>query len=766
VVGGDAEVRRAAVEHPEHGSDDTADGRDLAALVVAGARHRVEVSEELVGPVQQVNLQRVSFYLRYHADVLFLRLRRRLRRDAIAGVAIAWVGVVLTRGAADDVGWPVNGGIDNIRYSSLKQITRDNVARLQVAWTYDSHDSFTASEMQSNPIVVNGVLYATTPTLKVVAVDAATGKEVWKFDPSGGANSTARFRHRGVTVHKDRVFVTYRSFLYALDIKTGQPMPSFGTNGRIDLREGLDQPAARLSVSASTPGTIFEDMIIMGSSVPETLPGSPGHIRAFDVNTGKLRWIFHTIPKPGEFGYDTWPPDAYQLSGGANAWAGVTVDTKNALVFAATGSASFDFYGVTRHGDNLFADCVIALDARTGTRVWHFQGIRHDVWDWDFPAAPSLVTVTRQGRKVDAVAQITKYGYVYVLDRKTGTPLFPVAMRKVPASTIDGESLATEQPYPTLPEPFARQGLTEDMLTTRTPEAHADVLARFRAYSKGFFAPPSKEGTIVFPGFDGGAEWGGAAFDPDTALFYVNSNEMPWIIKLIANNDTALYNSKCATCHREDRKGGATGPSLENIGSRMSRDEIAALIRQGTGRMPGFPDMGARNINDVVDFLITGVDKGADPTLLADPSRLKYRSDGESIFLDPDGHPAITPPWGTLNAIDLNSGRIRWKIPFGEFPKLAAQGLTNTGSDNYGGPIVTASGLLFIGATNFDRKFHAYDKLTGKLLWDTTLPAAGNATPSTYMLNGRQYVVIACGGGKNGAPSGSSIVAFALPTSR
>jgi quinoprotein glucose dehydrogenase len=662
-----------------------------------------------------------------------------------------------------DTDWPMHGGLDNIRYSSLTQITRDNVTKLQVAWTYDSHDAFKGSEMQSNPVVVGGTLYATTPTLKVIALDAATGREIWKFDPGGGATGAARFRHRGVTVHKDRVFVTYRSFLWALDRTTGTPIASFGSNGRVDLREGLDQPAEKLTVSASTPGVVFEDLLIMGSSVPETLPGSPGHIRAFDVTTGKVRWIFHTIPKPGELGYDTWPRDAYKLEGGANAWAGVTIDAKNAMVFAATGSASFDFYGVTRHGDNLFADCVLALDARTGRRVWHFQGVKHDVWDWDFPAAPNLVTVTRAGRRIDAVAQITKYGYVYLFERRTGQPLFPIEYRKVPPSAIDGERLAERQPYPVKPPPFARQELTEGMLTNRTPEAHAAVLAQFRRMSKGFFAPPSLDGTIVFPGFDGGGEWGGAAFDPDTALLYVNSNEMPWIVKLIPNNDTSLYNSKCATCHREDRHGSPQAPALVGIGERMSRDDIAKIIREGTGRMPGNPDMGGRNINDLVEFLVTGRDKGRDPDVTKDPAWLKYRSDGESLFRDPDGYPPITPPWGTLNAIDLDAGTIRWKIPFGEFPDLAAAGLTNTGSDNYGGPVVTGGGLLFIGATNFDRKFHAYDKLTGRLLWETMLPAAGNATPSTYMLNGRQYVVIACGGGKNGAPSGSAIVAFALP---
>ena len=659
--------------------------------------------------------------------------------------------------------WPINGGPGNARFSPLAQITKDNVTQLEVAWTYESGDHFTASEMQSNPVVVDGVLYVTTPTLQVAAVNAVTGQQLWKHDPSGGTSARTRFRHRGVAVHADRVLVTYRNFLIALDKTTGLPISSFGTAGRVDLREGLGKLAAGLSVSASTPGVVFEDLLILPSSVPETLPGTPGHIRAFDWKTGQQRWIFHTIPQPGEPGYETWPADAYLLAGGANAWAGVTVDPALGLLFAATGSASFDFYGPTRTGDNLYADTVLALDARTGKHVWHFQGVRHDLWDWDFPAPPTLVTVTRDGKKVEAVAQVTKFGDTFVLDRRTGKSLFPIEDRPVPASTVDGEFASPTQPRPLRPAPFARQGLTEDMLTRRTPEAHAAVLARFKTMKSGMFAPPSREGTIVFPGFDGGAEWGGVAFDEGSGLLFVNSNEMPWIVKLIPNNDTSLYNSKCATCHREDRTGTPAAPSLVNIGARLSRDETAAIVRQGTGRMPAFPDMGARNITDVAEFLITGKDKGDDPALLKDPARLKYRSDGESIFLDPDGYPAVSPPWGTLNAIDLNTGDMRWRIPLGEVPALAASGLKNTGSDNYGGPVVTASGLLFIGATNFDKKFRAFDTRTGALLWETTLPAAGNATPSIYMVDGKQYVVIACGGGKNGAPSGSSIVAFALP---
>jgi quinoprotein glucose dehydrogenase len=675
------------------------------------------------------------------------------------------IGLALVaRGA--DVEWPINGGAGNIRYSPLTQITPANVTRLSLAWSFDSHDEFKDSEMQSNPIVVGGVLYATTPKMRVIALNAETGREIWNFDPNNGQPVTRRFRHRGVTLYRDRVFFTYRNYLYALDKQTGKPLESFGDNGRIDLRQGLGRPAESLTVSASSPGAIFEDMIILGSTVPETLPGSPGHIRAFDVRTGKLRWIFHTIPHPGELGYDTWPPEAYKVSGGANAWSGLSVDGKLGMVFAATGSASFDFYGANRHGDNLFADCVLALDAHTGKRVWHFQAVHHDVWDYDFPAAPSLVTINRNGRKVEAVAQITKTGFVYLFNRRNGEPLFPIEERKVPVSSMDGEKLSPTQPYPVKPPPFARQILTEDMLTTRTPESHSAVLEAFRKLSsRGLFDPPSLQGTIVFPGFDGGGEWGGAAFDPETSLLYVNSNEMPWLVRLVRRDQKSAYASNCASCHRADLEGTPpTFPSLVDIAKRRSRQEIAAIIREGAGRMPGFAALGNETISDIVDFLTTGKNSAGNPTAAAqDPNWLKYRNDGYPIFLDPDGYPAITPPWGTLNAIDLDKGEIRWKIPFGEFPDLAAKGIKNTGSDNYGGPVVTASGLLFIGATNFDKKFHAYDKLTGKLLWEAELPAAGNATPSIYEINGREYIAIVCGGGKNNAPSGGSIVAFALP---
>jgi quinoprotein glucose dehydrogenase len=671
---------------------------------------------------------------------------------------------LLAQGCSKSGDWPIYGGTtDNTRYSTLDQISPANVKQLKVAWTYDTHDAFQGSEFQPNPIVIDGVLYATTPKLRVVALDAATGREIWTFDPNKIDPKTGRFRHRGVTVYRDRVFVTHRNNLWALDRKTGTPIPTFGDSGRVDLRKGLDRPYESQSVSASTPGVMFEGLYIVGSSVSESLPSSPGDIRAYDAMTGKMQWIFHTIPRPGEFGYDTWPPDAYKVSGGANAWSGLTVDHKLGIVYGATGSAAFDFYGGNRTGDNLFANSVIALDARTGKRVWHFQTVKHDLWDMDLPSPPALVTVRRDGRSIDALAQITKTGFVFVFDRKTGQPLFPIEYRSVPASTLDGEQASPTQPIPVQPPPFVRQALTEDMLTNRTPEAHASALRTFRAHKyAGMFQPPSADGSIVFPGYDGGGEWGGPAFDPETGLLYVNANEMGWLLRMMPREDHSLYKAQCASCHGDNLKGGSMAPSLLGVAQRHSREELATIIRQGTGRMPGFTEMlDGGTINDLVNFLVTGKDVAE--TATTNPNYLKFRNNGYPIFLDHDGYPGISPPWGTLNAIDLNSGEIRWKIPFGEYPKLAAQGIRNTGTDNYGGPVVTKNGLLFIGATTYDKKFHVFDKRTGELLWEAELPASGNATPSLYMVNGKEYVVIAAGGGKNGAPSGGTFVAFSLP---
>jgi quinoprotein glucose dehydrogenase len=448
----------------------------------------------------------------------------------------------------------------------------------------------------------------------------------------------------------------------------------------------------------------------------------------------------------------------------------MAVDSERGLVFAPTGSAASDFYGADRHGDNLFANALLALKAETGERVWHFQTIRHDLWDRDHPAPPSLVRVLRGGKFVDAVAQVTKSGHVFVFDRATGKPLFPVEERAAHASDVDGEQAARMQPLPVKPPPFARQVLTEDMLTKRTPEANKWAVEQFRKVrSKGQFVPPSREGTIIFPGFDGGAEWGGQAFDPETGLFYVNSNEMAWILRLVprpipgtATSAKALYEENCASCHKSDMKGSPPEfPGLVDIGRKLKEPEIANLVRTGAGRMPGFDHLGRPAIQAISRYVLTGKDTAASATGYV--NRLQYTHDGYNRFLDPDGYPAIEPPWGTLNAIDLDGGAIKWTIPFGEYPELAEKGMRNTGTENYGGPVVTAGGVLFIGATNHDRKFRAFDKMTGKLLWETTLPASGNATPAVYEVNGKQYVVIACGGGKSGRPSGGSYVAFSLP---
>jgi quinoprotein glucose dehydrogenase len=674
------------------------------------------------------------------------------------------------------------GGPENLHYSSLDQITRGNARQLEVAWRFDSGDEFPGSEMQCNPIIVDGVMYATTPKLRLVALNAEDGKLLWSFDPNEGKRPLGKMRNRGVMYWEDgadrRIYFGFRHWLYAIDAKTGRPANGFGEGGRIDLREGFEgrDPQA-ITISNTTPGAVYKDMLIIGALTSEALPAAPGDIRAFDARTGRQRWSFHTLPHPGEFGYDTWPKDAWRYSGGANNWSGIVVDQNRGLVFAPTGSAAFDFYGANRHGDNLFANTLLCLDANTGKRVWHFQAIKHDVWDRDFPSAPQLVTVKRNGRAVDAVAQITKSGHVYVFERATGKPLFPIETREVAASGIDGELLSKTQPLPSLPPPFARQVLTEDLLTTRTPEARQAALDRFRKIrSRGQFEPPSFEGTIVFPGFDGGGEWGGAGFDPETGLLYVNSNEMAWILRLVERptpkptelSGRGLYEQNCASCHGKDLRGSPPEfPALLSLGKKYSDADVRTVIRQGMGRMPGFSRIGAEPIRAIADYLLTGKDapaivaEGAAPAK-ASPMDLKYTMDGYDKFLDPDGYPAIAPPWGTLNAIDLNQGKIVWKIPFGEYPELAAKGMKNTGSENYGGPIVTKSGLLFIGATNYDKKFHVFDSRTGELLWETELPAAGNATPAMYEINGRQFVVIAAGGGKSKDPSGGSYIAFAL----
>jgi quinoprotein glucose dehydrogenase len=665
--------------------------------------------------------------------------------------------------------WPVYGGApENNHYSSLAQINRGNVKQLGVAWSFDTGEE---GGLQTSPIIVDGVLYGITPTQKVFALNAATGALLWKFDSGLRGTQPDRGLAYWSAGNDKRILVGVMHFLYALDASTGKPVPSFGQAGHVDLREGLGrEPASAQSISLTSPAVIYRDLVIVGGRNPETLPAPPGDIRAFDVRSGKLRWSFHTIPHPGEFGYNTWPKNAWKSSGAANNWAGMSLDSASGILYVPTGSAAFDFYGANRLGDDFFADCLIALNAETGKRLWHFQGVRHDLWDRDFPAPPVLLTVKRSGKSIDAVAQTSKHGFVYLFDRTNGSPLFPIAYRNYPSSDIPGERAALQQGLPTKPAPFSRQTLTEDLLTNRTAAAHQLALEKFRTFrNDGQFVPFSiGKDTVVFPGFDGGAEWGGAAVDPETSIIYINANDIAWTGALAKNihEDTtkSLYMSQCSICHADNRAGSPPStPSLLGVSERLSPQAIAATIQDGKGRMPGFPNLSGEQIYALVDFLSTGESKEL-AGIVPESAEIPYHLTGYKRFLDQEGYPAVAPPWGTLNAIDLNTGEYAWKIPLGEYPELAAQGLKNSGTENYGGPIVTAGGLLFIGATNFDKKFRAFDKSTGALLWEASLPFSGNAAPATYQINGRQFVVIAAGGGKDSrSRSGGVYVAFALP---
>jgi quinoprotein glucose dehydrogenase len=691
----------------------------------------------------------------------------------VVGLAVAVVDSQTPPGAASYTTWSAYGGTpDQARYSSLAKIDRSNVARLAVAWTYDSGET---GGLQTQPIVADGVLFAYTPTHKTFALRAATGEHLWTFDPKIEGRGPNRGVMYWASGDERRVFAAVDQFLYALDARTGQPIATFGDNGRIDLRQNLGRPPEAQSVRLTSPGVVYKDTLIIGGRVSERLPASPGDVRAYDVRTGRLKWSFHTIPHPGEPGYETWSKDSWTINGGANNWPGMALDQARGIVYVPTGSAAADFYGGNRLGDNLYANCLLALNAETGERIWHFQFVRHDIWDRDPPSPPSLVTLRQGGRSIDAVVQTTKHGFVFVFDRTNGKPLFPIEYRKFPASTLKGEQAADTQPIPTKPRAFARQALSESLLTTRTPEAHEWALNAFRQFQNGGLFVPLTVGTatVVFPGFDGGAEWGGSAVDPSTGLLYVNANDLAWTGAMAptesgASGGRSLYLQQCAACHRDDRSGTPPAiPSLVGVADRKTRPQIESIIQRGAGRMPGFPSLTPEAVDSLVEFLTTGADKPRTGSAAASAPgvALPYRFTGYQKFLDPDGYPAVAPPWGTLSAIDLNTGDYAWQIPLGEYPELVARGMKNTGTENYGGPIVTAGGLVFIGATNFDRKFRAFDKATGALLWETTLPFSGNATPATYEVDGRQYVVIAAGGGKDNRTkaSGGTYVAFALP---
>lgn len=688
--------------------------------------------------------------------------------------------------------WKVYGGSnENIKYSSLHQIDTSNVHQLKVAWVYHSENNDTSRYgiMECNPVIIDNTLYGVSPKMKLFALDAATGREKWHFDPSDSLVNKTWYRNsvnmnRGVSYWSEdndkRIIYTVGPIAFAVNAETGKLVTSFGKDGGIDLRKGLGRDEKELSISPTSPVMVYKNLFIASGAVNET---TPGHIRAFDIRTGKQKWIFHTVPYPGEPGFETWDDKtAYKRMGSANAWSGFSMDSDRGLLFAGIGSPTNDFYGGDRSGNGLYGNSILALDAATGKLKWHFQAVHHDVWDMDISSPPALVSLNRNGKRVDAVVQTTKTGHIFVFERTTGKPLFPVVERPVPTNGAAlGENLSPTQPFPVLPKPFVRTILTEkDLNRLGSESSYQDIKQRFKTYrSEGVYTPPTEKGTVILPGYDGGANWGGPAVDPETGILYINANEMAWVLNLVKDTSAnkkgmtnlqaaaLLYNKNCMGCHGPERLGSGDYPSLIGAGKKYTLSAFSELLSTGRRMMPGFGHL-SKDEKTALAAMILDMKPQQDkpykgPVIEKDhTSKPSYTFTGYNKFLTKDGYPAISPPWGTISAINLNTGKYEWKVPFGEFEELNRKGIPVTGRENFGGPVVTAGGLLFIGASA-DGHFRAIDKKTGKTLWKTKLPAAAMSTPAIYAIDGKQYVVIASGGGKSGGKSSDAYIAFTLP---
>jgi quinoprotein glucose dehydrogenase len=667
------------------------------------------------------------------------------------------------------------GSSDSAQYSALEQINKSNVKRLELMWFYPAGNN--GAEFGFNPIVVDGLMYVLGKNSAIVALEAATGKEVWVHQ----VNSTL-IAHRGINYweSKDRsdrrLLLLADNYLQALDARTGKEITSFGDNGRVDLRLGLGRdPKTITLIQSFSPGRVFENLVILGSATGEEYDSPPGDLRAYDVLTGKMVWIFHTVPHPGERGYDTWPKEAWRRIGGVNTWGEISIDEKRGIAYFPLGAPTYDFYGGDRKGANLFADCLLALDARTGKYLWHFQFVHHDLWDYDPAAAPKLISVRHEGKMVDAVAEPTKHGFLFVYDRVTGKPLWPIEERSVPKSDVPGEEAWPTQPFPTAPPPFARQKFTADEINPYIADAAERAKWRdtvLSARNEGLFTPPGFRNTIEMPGNSGGANWGASAIDPGSGMIYVESKDSPTMLKLEGKppkvdldafgsperQGRVVYVQHCQMCHGPERNGSPPAvPSLVNVVTRLGTDRIRSILRVGAPPMPSFSSLSTKEVDVLIAFLShpeagdvskemlawLGRAPRLDTSAALGSSPVRYWS-GYGYMNSTEGLPAINPPWSTLTAYDLNAGTIKWQIPLGEVTELAAKGIKNTGSNwPRGGPVVTAGGLIFVG-TRSDRKIRAYDKDTGTVLWEKELPARVDGVPSVFELGGREYVAV-CG---------------------